>query len=305
MLYYIGMDNLETLFQKGEYDLIVKLTELSIDPKELLLRISSLVALTKYDEALDEIEKHQIEIEKLYLLRLMKLHFELLLMKKLYDDARINLSHYENLPYVSQEVEEFLKEMKERIEDESHQTSAPKFSFDEMFEIIEKDTNMGNVSNVLFSLKNYNINVFIDSIKILLTRKDVHPNLRTYALILLVDNKIDDDFEVLIDGKTLVVNPNKIKPPFSGENFKQVTLGISQKSEQNITLAETSLHLLNCYIIDTYPLDIFEVGIEALVDAFIHIGKTYLKIDSNADEKVKEIADKIRSTIESTPDIKL
>ena len=50
----------------------------------------------------------------------MKLHFELLLSKKLFDEAKIALDHYENLPYVSQEVEEFMREMSQRIIDESH-----------------------------------------------------------------------------------------------------------------------------------------------------------------------------------------
>ena len=41
------MDNLDTLFNKKEYDLVLKLTEMSQDPKELLMRISCLVILGK------------------------------------------------------------------------------------------------------------------------------------------------------------------------------------------------------------------------------------------------------------------
>ena len=51
------MDNLDSLFNKKQYDLVVSLTELSDDPKERFLRISSLMALGKNDAALDEIEK--------------------------------------------------------------------------------------------------------------------------------------------------------------------------------------------------------------------------------------------------------
>ena len=111
------MDNLETLFNKKEYDLILDLTKDSKEPKELLMRISCFVIESKIDEALDEIEANQSLIEKDYQLRLMKTHFELLLSKRLYDEARLALKHYENLPYVSQEVEEFMRDMKVRIED--------------------------------------------------------------------------------------------------------------------------------------------------------------------------------------------
>lgn len=299
------MDNLDSLFDKKQYELIVKLTELSSDPKELFLRISSLIALSKSDEALDNIEKYQSVIEKVYPFQTMKLHLELLLMKKLFDEARLALSHYETLPYVSQETEEFLREIKVRIEEESHPKSTKDFSIDEIYEILEKDTNQGNISNVLFSLKNYNVNIYIDSLKILLKRKDVHPNLRTYGLILLVDNKFDEEIEVLINDKIKKVNPSKIEPPFLSKSFNETCQKITQKGKQNITLVETALHLLNCYIIDTYPIDIYKIGSDKLSDAFIYIAKTYLKIDEEVDRETKKTANEIRSIIELTPDIKL
>lgn len=299
------MDNLDTLFAKKQYELIVKLTELSTDPKELFLRISSLIALSKSDEALDDIEKYQADIEKVYPYQLMKLHLELLLMKSLFDEARLALSHYENLPYVSQETEEFLREIKTRIEEESHPKNSKNFSLDEIYEILEKDTNQGNVSNVLFSLKNYNVNTYIDSLKIMLKRKDVHPNLRTYGLILLVDNKYDEQIEVLINDKIERINPSKINPPFLSKSFDETCQKITQKGKQNITLIETALHLFNCYIIDTYPLDIYQIGSDKLSDAFVCIAKTYLKIDEEVSEDTKKMANEIRSIIESTPDIKL
>ena len=65
------------------------LTKDSKDSKELLMRVSCLVILGKTDNALDEIEKNQSLIETKYQLRLMKLHFELLLSKKLAPDVPI------------------------------------------------------------------------------------------------------------------------------------------------------------------------------------------------------------------------
>ena len=87
---------------KKEYDLVLSLTKDSTDPKELLMRISCLIITGKTDAALDEIEKNQSIIEKVYQKRLMKIHFELLLSKGLFDEARLALKHYEDLPYVSQ-----------------------------------------------------------------------------------------------------------------------------------------------------------------------------------------------------------
>ena len=300
------MDNLESLFNKKEYDLVLDLTKDSTDPKELLMRISCLVIQGKIDSALDEIEKNQSLIEKEYQLRLMKLHFELLLSKKLFDEARLALKHYQDLPYVSQEVEEFMREMVERIEEESHPKSHQKFELDEIYDILEKDTDQGKISQVLFSLKNYNLNIYIDSLKIFMTRKDVNPNFRTYALILLVDEKFNEDVEFLSRNGLVKVNPTKIIAPFMSPSFNETCRLITEKCNHDISMIETALHLFNCYIIDTYPDDIYGVGVELLSSAFIRIAESYLnKAHSSLDEKVINLADKIKQIIESTPEIRL
>ena len=300
------MDNLESLFNKKEYDLVLDLTKESKDPKELLMRISCLVIQGKIDAALDEIEKNQSLIEKQHQLRLMKMHFELLLSKKLYDEARLALKHYQDLPYVSQEVEEFMREMVDRIEEEARPKSHQKFELDEIYDILEKETDQGKISQVLFSLKNYNLNIYIDSLKIFMKREDVNPNFRTYALILLVDEKLNEEIEFLSRSGLIKVNPTKIMAPFMSPSFNETCRLISEKSNHDVSMIETALHLFNCYIIDTYPEDIYSVGVDKLSSAFIRIAETYLnKEHSSLDEKVINLADKIKEIIESTPEIRL
>ena len=300
------MDNLDTLFSKKEYELVINLTKDSKDPKELFLRISSFVVLGKTDEALDEIEKHQSIIEAKYQLKLMKLHFELLLSKKLYDDARLALKHYENLPYVSQEVEEFMKEMKERIEEESHPKQVTRYEPDEMAEILEKETENGKLSQVLFSLKEYNINIYIDSLKVFLVRPDVNPNFRTYALLLLLDQKYDGKVKFLSRNGVIEVVPKDLPAPFMTEIYNNTCRLIVEKANSNVSLINTGLHLFNCYIVDVYPSDVYSPGEEVLSSAFITIGEMYIGQEiSSKDEKVIKLANEIKEIIESTPEIKL
>lgn len=300
------MDNLESLFNKKEYALILDLTKDSKDPKELLMRISCLVIQGKIDEALDEIEKNQSLIEKEYQLRLMKTHFELLLSKKLFDEARLALKHYENLPYVSQEVEEFMRDMKTRIEDESHPKSHQSFDLDEIYDVLEKETDSAKISQVLFSLKNYNLNIYIDSLKIFMKREDVNPNFRTYALIVLVDAKFDEEVGFLSRNGLISVNPARITPPFMTPAFNETCKLITEKCNHDVSMIETALHLFNCYVIDTYPEDIYKDGPELMSSAFIRIAESYLnKLHSSYDEEVIELASKIQKIIESTPEIRL
>ena len=300
------MDNLESLFDKKEYDLVLDLTKESNDPKELLMRISCLVIQGKIDAALDEIEINQSKIEKEYQLRLMKMHFELLLSKKLYDEAYLALKHYQDLPYISQEVEEFMQDMLLRIDEESHPKSRQKFELDEIYDILEKETDQGKISQVLFSLKNYNLNIYIDSLKIFLKREDVNPNFRTYALILLVDEKLNEEVEFLSRKGLIKVNPTKVMAPFMSPSFNETCRLITEKCNHDVSMIETALHLFNCYIIDTYPEDIYSFGVDLLSSAFVRIAESYLnKTHSSNDEKVIKLADEIKQIIESTPEIRL
>ena len=300
------MDNLESLYYKKEYQLVLDLTKDSTDPRELLMRISCLIITGKTDEALDEIEKNQSIIEKQYQKRLMKIHFELLLSKGLFDEARLALKHYENLPYVSQEVEELMHEMKDRIEEESHPKSHHSFNIEDIYDVLEKETDSAKISQVLFNLKNYNLNIYIDSLKIFMKREDVNPNFRTYALILLIDEKYDEEVGFLSRLGLISVAPTKLNPPFMSNSFNETCRLITDKCNHDVSMIETALHLFNCYIIDTYPEDIYSVGEDMLSSAFIRIAESYLnKVHSSNDEKVADLAAEIQKIIESTPEIRL
>jgi len=300
------MDNLESLYYKKEYALVLDLTKDSVDPKELLMRISCLIITGKTDQALDEIEKNQSIIEKVYQKRLMKIHFELLLSKKLFDEARIALKHYEDLPYVSQEVEEYMREMKNRIEEESHPKAHKTFELYEIYDVLEKEADSSKISQVLFSLKNYNLNIYIDSLKIFMKRKDVHPNFRTYSLMLLIDEKFNEEVEFLSRQGLIKINPVKLTPPFMSKSFNETCRLITEKSNHDVSMIETGLHLLNCYIIDTYPEDIYKIGEDKLSYAFIRIAESYLnKLHVSNDEEIAKLASEIQKIIESTPEIRL
>ena len=300
------MDNLDSLFNKKEYELILDLTKDSQDPKELLMRVSCLIILGESDKALDEIEKNQSIIEKRYQLRLMKLHFELLFADDLYDEAFVALKHYQDLPYVSQEVEEFMQEVDYKIKHPRLKSASRTIEIDEIFDILEKETDQGKISQCLSSLKTYNINIYIDSLKIFMLREDVHPNFITYALILLVTLNYDKNIKVRTTEGIIDVIPEKLTIPFGTENYNSICEKIIEKSEKDSSLRETAIHLFNCFIIDTFPFDAYKDDCEKLASAFILIGKEYLGIDtSSIDEDLLNFAHKIKAKIESTPEIRL
>ena len=137
-------------------------------------------------------------------------------------------------------------------------------------------------------------------------REDVNPNFRTYALILLVDEKFNEDVEFLSRNGVIKVNPAKIMAPFMSPSFNRTCTLITEKSKHDVSMIETALHLFNCYIIDTYPEDIYSFGVESLSSAFIYIAESYLnKVHSSLDENIIKLAEEIKQIIESTPEIRL
>lgn len=293
------MDNLETLFDKKQYELIVNLTDSSDDPKERLLRLSSLVMLNRVNEALDEIEKHQAMFDKNYPQKVMKLHFELLFQSKAYDSARIALKHYKDLPYISQEVEEFLNGMEEKIHDEEHQKNKS-LPLDEICTRYEKETDKELLLEALAYIRIYNLSSIIDSIKVLLKRDDVRQDFRAFALFALMEQDYSKEIEFLSNKGIVKVIPSKLKTPFEDERFVQVMNKIEENSEHNVTLKETAAQLFSSYVFDTFPNDIYEDGIDELALAIVSIAKDYIREPADVkDENILSLRKKIKSVIES------
>lgn len=292
------MDNLETLFNKKQYDLVVKLTEESVDPKERFMRLTSLVILGKDNEALDEIENNQAMFDKAYPNKVMRLHFELLFKNRMFDEAKIALKHYQDLPYISQEVEEFLHEVPNEIESLSKAKNKG-LPVEELCDRLEKETDGDLLLEALAYIKVYNINSIIDSIKVFLLRKEVRQDLRAFALFALMEQDYSKKLPYLsIDGMVEVV-PSDLKTPFENKSFLDIAKLIDEKSLHNVTLKETASNLFASYVIDTYPSDIYSDGVNAIADAFISIAKDYIQEPSdNLSNEVLSLKKKILSIIE-------
>ncbi len=298
------MDNLETLFKKEQYDLILKLTEDSSDYKECFLHVLALVMLKRYEEALDDISKHQSILEKHNLSKLIKLHFELLFSLRLFDEARIALKHYQDLPYESQKMEEILRELPNKISEEEHATSKV-VTLDEANEVLLHSDDNALVSEVLFSLKDLNFKGYVDSLKKIITNEKIHPNLRTLGLIIFKDNEYDKDVEFLTPKKEIIkVNPNKIIAPFSSIAFAETRAIIDDLAKKNVSLHETASQLLNCLVMDVYPSDIDFAEPNKLARAIILLAKEAMK-DKNLteDEDIILLKNKIEEISKLIPDL--
>ncbi len=296
------MDDIKSLFDKKEYKVVADLLKSSKEPSEVLMRITCLTILNEDKEAIKVINTFQKELEKVYPQKLMTIHFELLLKNKMFKEANEAVAHYNELPYISQQVEEMLRDMPQRIIDEQVGHNVQEIDIDDASNILKNEKDNAKLAQVLFNLNAYKFEWISEDVVDFLTRKDVNPNFRVYALIYLVDHAFKHDVNYLGRDGLMVVNPSKIKPPFTSKTFYEATEMISKKAMQNVTIRDTALHLINCLVLDLYPNDIDLASPDMLSDAIILIAKDYIKESYNeSNEKLIELKNKIRKIIESTP----
>ena len=300
-----NVKEIEKLFNSKQYDLVKKYAKDSTDPKARLYLLSTLMIEGKDVEAILEIKEHNDLYMKSYPAKVIKAHFELLLKNKLYKDASEALLRYQNMPYISQEVEELFIDVKKEL-DSSHNSSKHKKDLDEILDILETSNSDKDISGVLFTLNEYNFDSYKDSLLHVLNNKNIHPNLRCYALIIMVEHKLNKEVKYLSKDKELTINPSKLNPPFGGYEFKEVMISIEEKSDSNTSLSEVAMQLYNYYIMDTYPNDIYVDELDDIASALIELAKSYLNITQNKmSEKVESLYKRIKETIDSTKPLEI
>ena len=298
--------NVKAMFDGKQYDLVIKYGLESSDVKDKLYVLSSMMILGKELDAINYINSNLDSLYESYPVKTLNAHFELLLKNRLYKDANKALKIYEDKPYVSQEVEELLRDLKERIINEEHPSEKRINGLEEVNEILEKGNNNADIAKVLFSLKEYNFNGYVDSLSKLIKNPNVHPSLRTYGLIVMVDNSYSKEVSFLKGDKLLNVIPGKLTPPFLNKEQEEIMNNLHSLSENNISLENTSVQLLNYYTMDIYPEVISKEEVELVSKALVALAKQYLQMEvSEHNEDTLRKMKEIELIINSTPSLDL
>lgn len=286
----------------NKYQQIINKLKDTKNNDELFILLNAYINEKLYEDAIKLIENNS-QLVKEKPLHIIKLHIELLLSLELFDEASIAYKKYLELPYISQEVEEYLKEIPSLIEERKDVNKNKTYTIDEIDEILTTHYDQGKIMDVLFSLDNYNILKLLTPIEIFLLRKDVHPSLRTYALISLVSNNISSPVQILKDGKKITVVPNKLKPPFCDDNFKKVIKYIESELYKDPSVQQIAFQLLNNYVLDCYPDYVLnDVDLNEFCLALTSLAKDYLSI-ANDDVTNDQLKQKIKKVLEKTPDL--
>lgn len=274
------MDSLKTLMDKKAYDLVISLTENSQDSLSLFYRISALLAVGKSADALNVINsKQKVLQEKLGLL--VKIHIEILCLLGRFDEAYDKLRYYVELPYQNQETEEILRAMPDYIRKEEknnyHQHSLS--SDDIMNQLMSK--NDEEVLAALDALKEQKLDQYLLPI-LKIIRSYPKQVVRTFALLLLVNQKFDKEVDFLHNDTLKKVVPSSLEEPFMVPGFKNLNeLSFALQSlYHDPSIASNALQIISSYLLYIYPNQINLSGDEIVV-VFGYLAKRLLRANED------------------------
>lgn len=299
------MDNLKSLLDSKQYDLVLKLTETSTSSNDLFYRISAFIFLGKYEDALYVIQDHQETLES-NLPALINAHINLLCVLGRFEQAYTVLDYYNNLPYQSQVVEEILRKMPKIIESEEKKQTTYKFYSDEEIEQMLRSDKFEDVLLALDTIKNRDILSFLPILKELLVSNSKEV-IKSYILMMLVKKEVDRDLVIVKKGKEIKVNPKHLIPPFIGEIFDGVVKGFDKEFKDS-TLSQIATQLFSQYTIYIYPEE-YPYSVKEYLAAFYLLAKDYAS-SMNSDlsslsfineldlEKINQIKEEIDKMLE-------
>ena len=279
------MDSLKTLMDKKSYDLVLKLTENSNDALSLFYRLSALLAVGQSEQALNLIYTKRIILQE-RLAILIKIHIEILCLLKRFDDAYNELKYYEELPYESQEVEELLRAMPDYIKKEEMNRGQRRMMDEEEIQkrLMSKDDE--EVLSALDEIKNLRVEPYLLPI-LKIMRSYPRQVVRSFALLLLVNQKYDKEVDFLRDDKLIKVVPSSLEEPFSIPGFDslQAFSFALQSMYHDPSIANNAMNIVSSYIIYIYPNSINYSPDESLI-IFGYLAKRMLQIE---EDDLKEV----------------
>ena len=269
------MDSLKSLMDRKDYELVIKLTNETQDINHLFYRISAFLAIGRGEEALKTIKENRKILEG-DLSLLMKVHIEILCLLNNFDEAYQEAEYYKNLPYQNQQCEEIIRDLPNFIREEEKKALASKeLSNDKLKERL-KSQDQNIILPALDMVRDRDINMFLNEIQNVML-KFPKQAIRSFALLLLVQKKLDKEVGFNHIGQVITVNPSKLEPPFVGNEINDYLKSL-QGEIRDPAISQEAIQILSSYIIYMYP-EKLEINYDVLTEALRNISQEYLQID--------------------------
>lgn len=246
------MDNLKSILEKKNYDLVLSLTEGSQDPETLVYRISAFLGKGEAKKARETIVNNRDDLYLFNPLLTLKSNFEIRYILGEYDEAYEDLAYFNEKPYASQEVEEYLKLLPRLIrQNERNSQLAHDYSPEEIKKVLANSKDDYEVLSLLNRLSEAPMNEYVSYVEQILVSQR-HPSVKTFALLLLVSIHYPKSVTFNKNGKVYHLVPKDLVPPFTGEEYTNFERNMSDMAKDPSCFS-VAKSLWSDYVLSLYP----------------------------------------------------
>ena len=292
-----GMIDFRKAFDEGDYQAIVDHQGEAKDPESQYVVYAAYLSLGKGKEAMAYFLPLRSAFWEWNPRLCLKANFELRFLLNQFDEAYEDFEYFNNLPYVSQEVEEQLRALPHRIR-VTEMSSRPDKPIEEEegLRILTEESRPEVLLAFLNRLRDADLTPYLEALHGLLT-KPVNDDVKNFALILLSVKKDENEITLKKHGKSYRIIPAKTPIPFATTGYKLLRAELMASKEPSLT--EIAGDLLDQYAMTIYPED-FDYPLapkkEAL--AFFALAGRYLSQPKPFDEgMIAEEADRLAKTL--------
>ena len=172
------MNKYEKMFENGNYLEIITELELDKNPENIWLVIDSYVQINQIDNAIRTIENNRDILLKDDPKKTMFLNIDLLILNNDFVRALKTLSIFEELPYISIEIEELLPELKDYIYKSMNKKSSSITNAD-IIKSLNNYDNQEMLLRSLYEIEKRDYKPFFNDLKNILISENVNDNIKT------------------------------------------------------------------------------------------------------------------------------
>lgn len=276
------MDDIKTLVKQGKNEEAANLPETSLSGADFFFRVSALLSLGRTKEAMEVLLSHRKELYAIDPKLTLKANFEVRFALNQFDEAEADYKEFADYPYVSQEIEETLRDLPGTI-------AATRFagkgssatSLDEALEILSSPSDDLMVLSALNALKKVGeLEDYRGLVEELLVGP-CHDDVKTYALMLLSAKGSTHEVTLVKGGESLRVVPAKLGAPYQTKEYQFLRKRLEALPDQALT--ETAGELLDLYALIRYPRRFVNPGeVGDFYLGLLALGKSYLRMEEGS-----------------------
>ncbi|WP_339034705.1 DUF3196 family protein [Spiroplasma endosymbiont of Cantharis rufa] len=174
-----------------------------------------------------------------------------------YDHAFKIVCEELNAPYVPHDFEKQLEQMQKKIMEKLNfnEKNFINWTTDKVVDIMSKKLDQESHLMAFDALRGLNARLILEEIKVYLLDSEIKAEYKTFLIMVLIEQLIDQEIFIEKNGSTISINPSKFNLREAQEILKDIELKIEQTIyDSNPSLFTICQHIANAYFYNAFPI---------------------------------------------------